>query len=128
MPAQSYSTYGSVKSLMPDTTWGTSYDALFTTLIGRASRLVDGLLHREPGAFGVNALSTRYFNGNNKDQLYIGELASVPTVVAVAESGVVDNSSNTGGTYTTWSASDYLVWPYNAVAEKRPFLRLDVDA
>jgi len=127
MPTPSYSTYGSVKSLMPDTTWGTTYDALFTTLIGRASRLVDGLLHREPGAFGVSTASTRYFKGNGKDQLYIGELAAVPSVVAVAETGVVDNANNTGGTYTTWSVSDYMVWPYNSVAEKRPILRLDID-
>ena len=127
MTIPSYSTAASVKSLMPDTTWGTSYDSLFGVLIARASRLVDGVLHREPGAFAVGAETTRYFDGNNDDELYIGELAAVPNIVSIATSGIVDNVNDTGGTYTALSASDYRVWPSNWSKERRPILRLDLD-
>jgi hypothetical protein len=47
--------------------------------------------------------------------------------VSVAETGDVDSSAGTGGDYTTWATSDFLLWPYNALAEGRPFQRLDID-
>ena len=122
-----YTTIGNIKSLMPDTTWSTSYDRLFSVLSVRASRLIDGVLHREPGALGVSVETTRYFDGNNDDELYIGELASVPSIVSIATGGIVDNANDTGGTYTVLSASDYRVWPSNWSKERRPILRLDLD-
>jgi len=122
-----YSTAANVKALMPDTTWGTKYDTLLTTLIARASRLVDALLHREPGAFSVTNESTRYFYGSGESKQYIGELAAAPSAVSVAETGVVDTVGGSGGTYTLWAATDYYPWPPNRLLQGKPYLRLDVD-
>lgn len=116
-----------IKSIMPDTSWSTSYDQILTTLITRASRAIDLFTGREPGAYSVNADTTRYFNGSGNRELWIDELTTTPTTVAVAETGVIDGVSGTGGTYTTYSATDYYLWPYNAASERRPFLRLELD-
>ena len=132
--ANDYSTVANVKALMPDPTWTTSYDVLFTSLITRASRMIDAYHKREPGSYAVSSATARYLDGSGTPQLWlvdpytIGELAAAPTAVSVAESGDIDDASGTGGTYTAWSTSDYILWPYNAVAQKRPVLRLDIDS
>lgn len=125
--ANNYTTIASVKALMPDNTWSTKYDALLTTLVARASRLTDSVLRREPGAFAVSADTTRYFDGSGNASLLIGELAGPPTVVAVAENGVVDNNAGTGGDYTTITNNDYFCEPYNRVMQGRPFLKLEIN-
>lgn len=106
---------------------GLTLDPLLTALITRASRLLDRLTRRDPGTFKVTDAEVRYFTGSGKRQLWTGELAGVPSAVAVAESGEVDSAAGTGGTYTAWSATDYLPWPYNALQKGEPFLRLDID-
>ena len=127
--ANVYTTVADIKALLPDNSaaFGTSMDVLYGTLITQASRMIDAHLAREPGAFSVNAEVTRYFDGNGKLTLFIGELAAVPSAVKVAESGDVDGSGGTGGTYTTWAASDYFPEPYNALAQKRPIHWLTID-
>lgn len=127
MAINDYTTVTEVKAMMPDTSWSTSYDALLTTIITRASRAIDLFTGREPGAYSVNANTTRYYNGSGNRGLWIDELADVPSTVAVAETGVIDNVSGTGGTYTAYAVTDYYLWPYNTVAERRPFLRLELD-
>lgn len=122
-----YTTVANVKALMPDTTWGTKYDSLFTTLISSASRLVDSLLRREPGAFAVATESTRYFDGNGKSKLYVDELAAAPSAVRVAETGVIDTVGGSGGMYTLWEATDYYPWPSRRLVHGKPYLRLDID-
>lgn len=125
--ANDYTKVNEIKSIMPDTDWTTSYDQLMTVLITRASRAIDLFTGREAGAYSVNVDTTRYFSGSGNRELWIDELADVPTTVAVAETGVIDGVSGTGGTYTAYTATDYYLWPYNAVAERRPFLRLELD-
>lgn len=116
----SYASITEVKAVMPDTPFGVTYDAILTSLVERASRSVDRLLNREPGAFAVTSDTIRYFDGSGSSQLWIGELAIAPTTVEVAESGDF-------GSYTIWSSSDFYLWPYNAVAQGIPFLRIDID-
>lgn len=125
--ANDYTTVSEVKTVLVDTSWGTSYDALLTVLITRASRAIDLFTGREPGAYSVNADTTRYYDGSGCSVLWCDELAAVPSTVAVAETGVVDNASGTGGNYTNWATSDYFCWPYNALTERKPFLRLELD-
>lgn len=128
MTATDYTTVANIKGLMPDQSWSTKYDVLLGRLITRGSRLVDGLLKREPGAFGVAVQTTRYFTPKRGQKtLLIGELAGVPSLVAVSESGVTDDANGTGGTYTTWAARDYMMWPDNRLQEGRPYLGLTVD-
>jgi len=118
--ANDYCTNTEIKAAMPDGNWGSSYDTLLTALATRASRALDGLLKRMPGAFYVSADATYYFTGSGDAELWIGELAAAPTSVAVAESGDITS-------YTAWAATDYHLWPYNALSEGMPYQRLDID-
>jgi hypothetical protein len=114
-----YATYRDIEDHMPDVGWDASYEPVLTKLAERASRLIDDFLKREPGAFYVSTDTTRYFTGSGDAELWIGELAAAPTSLAVAETGTT--------TYTTWAATDYILWPYNALLEGLPYQRLDVD-
>jgi hypothetical protein len=125
--ANDYVTVGEIKAALPDENWGNTYDTAMGRLVTAASRAIDRFTKREPGFWYVSADTTRYFDGSRCRELWIGYLAAAPTSLSVAESGDVDSSAGTGGTYTAWSASDYLLWPYNAIAEGRPYQRLDID-
>jgi hypothetical protein len=125
--ANDYITAGEIKAALPDENWGSGYDATLARLATAASRAIDRFTKREPGFWYVNSDTTRYFDGCGGRELWVGYLAAAPTSVSVAETGDVDSSAGTGGTYTAWSATDYLLWPYNATAEGRPYQRLDID-
>lgn len=154
MTTNDYLTLSELKASFPDTSWGTTYDTVLTAAITRASRLVDRYTNRKPGAYFVDTDETRYYPpvrtygipgggyqgeaqlsqalgywpGLGKaDQLWIDELATTPTSVKVAETGVVDSPAGTGGTYTTWAITDYFCWPYNALSDGLPFQRLDIN-
>lgn len=105
----------------------TDYDAAFGNVITRASRAIDRFTGRDPGAYAVSTDQTRYYDGSGTHELMIDELAALPTSVAVAETGDVDGSTDGGGNYTTWSSSDYLPYPYNALDHSEPFTELHVD-
>jgi hypothetical protein len=122
MAINDYCTNTEVKAVLPDGNWSTTYDTLLTTLATRASRAIDRYLKRKPGAFYVNADVTLYFDGSGKRELWIAELAAAPTSVQVAETGDIKTP-----TLTTWAASDYVLWPYNALDNGMPYIRLDID-
>lgn len=127
MTSVSYATDQQVLDMIKDTSIGSDYNTLITTLALRASRLIDKLTRREVGAYANNTAGTRYFDGNGELSLWVDEMADAPASVAVAESGQVDGAGGTGGTYTTWTVTDYAPWPYNALAQGKPYLRLDVE-
>jgi len=106
--------------MMPDVSMGETYDALLDWLATRASRLIDGYFKRKPGAFAVDTDETRYFDGSGCGEQWIDELAAAPTSVSVAEKGDITS-------YTAWASTDYMLWPYNALLEGMPYLRLDLD-
>lgn len=120
MAVNDYCTATEIKAVMPDVSWGSTYDAVLEALAKRASRAIDRYVNRKPGAFYVSADVTRYFTGDGSTLLQIGELAAAPTTVQVAETGVLT-------TLTTWESTDYLCWPYNALDDGQPYTRLDID-
>lgn len=122
-----YTTLAAVKALLPQNNFGTTLDPTLNAMIVDASRMIDAHLGREPGSFAVADLSTRYFDGNGKQQLFIGEMAALPTTVLVAETGLVDTANGTGGTYTAWALTDLIAEPYNALSKRRPINWLTVD-
>jgi len=139
-----YCTASEIKEMMPDGNWGTTYDSILSLLASRASRVVDKWTGRKPGAYYVDADSTYYFDGPMKQvsqignsyegyysnrlgglrtpssQLWIGEIATSPTSVAMALTGDINN-------YTSLSVADYFCWPYNAPSEGIPYMRLDLN-
>lgn len=125
-----YTTVTAVKALLDSnqaSRFGTTYDSIFSSMIATASREIDAHLKRKPGAFAVSVATTRYFKGSGSLQQWVGEITAVPTTVSVAESGLVDNANGTGGTYTAYTANDYLCWPPNALEEGMPYRRLDLN-
>ena len=130
MAVTDYCTIAEIKAAIQqdaDSVWGTDYDTILTAIATRASRAVDLYTNRAPGAYANNTAETRYFDGSGTDKLWVDEMAAAPASVAVAETGLYDHSGDTGGTYTTWAAADYVLWPYNAVDRGEPFTRLDVN-
>lgn len=102
----------------------TSYDAFIANLITRASRLIDKETHREPGAYAQSATDTetRFYMGSGGSQQWIDEIVAAPSLVAVAQGGGIADSD-----YTTYSSSDFFLWPYNADDFGKPWRRIDLD-
>lgn len=126
MTAAVYVTNTEIKAAMPNPSWDTTYDTLLTTLATRASRMVDRHTGRHPGAYAVSATEVRYYDGNNESCLRVDEMAAAPSAVAVAETGLIDDSTDANGTYTTWASSDYYLMPYNSGDTVTPFYELHV--
>lgn len=141
--ANNYCTSTEIKDAMPDGNWGSDYDTLLSSLATRASRVIDKWTGRKPGAYYVSSDTTYFFDGPNtsgsqignvyegytnrvggikthSSQLWVGEMADVPTSVSMALSGDITN-------YTLMSSTDYMCWPYNALSDGVPYLRLDLD-
>lgn len=108
-----------VKAAMPDVTWGGKYDALLKELTEAASRKIDEAVGFPPGSYRVEVDEIRYFEGSGQASQWIDEIATTPTEVAMDLIG--DQVS-----YTVISASDYEMWPKNAVQLGQPFYRMDM--
>jgi hypothetical protein len=115
-----YCTSDDIKAVMVDGSWGTAYDATLALLATRASREFDRLTKKPVGYFYANADVTLYYDGSGTVMQWIDDLAAVPTKVEVSETG--DPTK-----YTTWLATDYMCWPYNALSDGRPYQGLYID-
>lgn len=104
---------------LPDVDWSGQYEPLLSAMITRVSRLIDKATGREEGAYKAGTAAARYFDGSGGRMMWVDEMAAAPTEVAVSEDGAL--------TYTAWAATDYMLWPYNALVKGRPYVRLDVD-
>lgn len=129
--ANDYVTQAEMEADRPDMgstyTTVTTYDALMAVCATAASRYIDTLCGREPGYFYAGSAAARYFDGVAGLRLVVDDMAAAPTIVAVAELGDVDGAAGTGGTYTTWAATDYYPSPMNALAEGCPYTTLVID-
>lgn len=148
-----YCTIVEVKQAMPDraTTLFTDangdpitiYDSFLTELCKRVSRHIDRITKRIPGAYYVTTETTKYFNGThyseygissdqqqdallyrsgflNQPSLPIDELADDPSFVGVNINGTMNPP-----VYTQYTADiDYIMYPYNAKDENRPYFRI----
>lgn len=105
----------------------TTLDTFLDECIERASRLIDRYTGREPGAYAADTDTIRYYTPDSGYILRIDEITAVPTTVGVAETGVVDNANDTGGTYTTWGSTDFFMFPYNAPDLRIPYTEIHLD-
>lgn len=120
-----YATIAQVKEHLLDANLDSSYDAMLTSLVTRASRAIDRYTKRSENAYSADSETTRYFSGSNDIDLYLDEFCSVPSYVGVAESGEVDDNTGSGGDYTEYTT--YFVYPYNALAQGQPYHMLKLD-
>jgi hypothetical protein len=112
-----YCTLGDIKDALPDTDWGTNYDALLTYLAGAASRALDRTTKRPPGFWNVTTDTVRQYIGSGVAQQWVDPLAAAPTLVEMDVTG--------GGDWVAVNSTDYYLWPYNAVDLGQPYRRLD---
>lgn len=104
------------KAQLPDTDWTASYDVLLETLTETASRKIDELTGRDPGAYAADTDEVRYYEGDGSGFLYVDELAAIPTKVEM------DFTSDY--TYVLVPTTDYLVLPHNAAQKGMPYTSL----
>lgn len=117
------------KAALPSEDWTEQYDPLIGNLVTRASRLFDEKTGYPENAFALTSddATTMYFDGSGHTELDIYPMPIAPTSLSVAEGGVVDGHDGTGGTYTAWSDSDFMLAPYNAVQMKVPYEQIIID-
>lgn len=128
MAANNYIALADVKAYMPnnDVSTTTQWDALVTTLCTNLSRAFDTLTFRKPGAYAMTTSASRYFDGvpqtagDFANSIFIDELAAAPTSVSISKTG-----SQTG--FVAMATTDYLLWPYNAADDGKPYLRIDLN-
>jgi len=99
----------------------TQYDDVLGLLITAASRMIDEYLGRWPNFFASTDQTVRYYTAHDPTCLDIDEAVSIASV-AVSEGGEV---TSTG--YTTWAATDYMLWPYNTSDTAEPYRRIEID-
>jgi len=119
-----YTTLADVKAQMPESglVTSTDYDALISTLITPASRLIDRYLGAPDNYFSPSTDNeTRYYDGNNDYEITIDPFASV-TSLGVSLSGGLASTD-----YTAYSSSDYILEPYNAALNNRPYNKICID-
>lgn len=111
-----------IKAQLPDSLGGTTditYDAQLGVLITAASRLIDREVGQLPDYFYPSTdTQTLYFDGNDEQELEIGDWVSVSTV-SMSEDGGVSSSD-----YTAFAATDWYLWPYNST----PKWKLVIDS
>ncbi len=114
--APAYCAAHEIKAALPDGNLGTTYDAILSLLAKRASRALDTYCKVAPGYFSASADSVRTYDGNGKSKLHIDDFAQAPTLVEIDSDG--------SGTYVSLTASDYRLWPYNALDLGEPYTAL----
>lgn len=87
-----------------------------------ASRLIDLEMGRWAGFFYPTTDSvTWYYDGSGAIEQRIDEFISI-TSVSVSEAGGIASSD-----YTTYTSTDYFVWPYNYSGLGKPITKLMID-
>jgi hypothetical protein len=81
-----------------------------------ASRMIDRYKGVEPGAYDTNgrAATQRHYSGNGHEWLQVDQFTSL-TEVAVLRNGV----------FEPLDASDYNIWPYEALAKSEPYRAIE---
>ena len=92
-----------------------TYDSALEDVINATSREVDNFCNQR---FWKNAVDeTRYFTPTQNDQCLVGNLVSATSI---------KTDTNLDRTYvTTWAATDYDLYPYNAALDTEPYWRVD---
>lgn len=126
MTLPNYVTPEEVRAYMPanEVATATTWDATVTLLCANCSRAFDKLTFRQPGAYAVADDTTRYFDGVPETATdYLGSIFT-DELVALTSVGIAPNG---GSSFTALNTNNYWLWPYNAAAEGKPYLRIDLD-
>lgn len=122
--ANNYLPIQSFKEGLPDEDWTEEYNTLIDRVTEAASRVLDVYTRKPEGYWWVKddaSDETRYFESWDGKELWFDSMPALPTSLEVAETGLVDSDAGSGGTYTTWAATDYFLHPTNALKVGRPY-------
>ena len=110
-----YCTLAELRAKLSTPAANTASDTQFEQLIEASSRWID----RYTGRRFYGAAETRYYTAQETGELDIDDLTSV-TALKTDEDG--------DGTFeTTWSATDYNLWPLNASLDGKPYTRIEIS-
>lgn len=149
MTINDYATVTEVTNVLPNIDLsgtakdGTLYSTILTNFITRVSRALDKWTNRKPGAYKVDADTTRYYDGPNAHSnvlygintndnrlgggyggdhiLCVDELAAAPTSVAISTTGSVATHD------LSLATTDYILYPLNATDEGYPYTEIRLD-
>lgn len=125
MTAPNYVTPEQVQAYMPanDVATATTWDATVTLLCTNCSRAFDKLTFRPPGAYAVADDTLRYFDGVPATATdYVGSIFT-DELVELTSVGIAPNG---GSSFAPLDVNNFWLWPYNAAAEGKPYLRIDL--
>jgi hypothetical protein len=110
-PAYHYAGTNELKAYLSITT--TTDDALLETALEAAAEVINGYTGRR---FDKTASETRYYVADDSGFIYVDDLVSVTTL---------KTDDNGDGTFeTTWTTSDYFLYPYNAAIYGNPYTQI----
>lgn len=120
--ANDYTTSADAFQDMSEGGYSSSDHPQMASFVTTASRLIDMELGREAGFFYPTTDEvTRYYNGSGEQEQPIDEFVSI-SAVGMSEQGRVGSTD-----YTTISATDYYVYPYNYISKGKPINTLVMD-
>lgn len=132
MPINDYCTIADVKAAFPDqgATWGALYDTFLTTTVTGASRAIDLYCNRQFSAFCMTDSVANLYSGADAADLLFGstpypalvidDMAAAPTKVELSPTG--DPNA-----FVTLAATDYFMYPTNALRLTRPYYAIVLD-
>ena len=110
--------YATLAELRAKLTFGatnTASDTQLEQIIEASSRWIDRYTNRR--FYGV--AETRYYTADDGYEIDIDDLTTL-SALKTDEDG--------DGTYeTTWTASDYNLWPFNAALDSKPYTRIEIS-
>lgn len=99
--------------------WGMDFaDPIMEQIINTASRAIDNYCRRQ----FFTEVQTRYFKASCYSAIALNDFSTM----AGTGAGVKTDIDGDGTFETTWSASDYVLWPYNAYTDGRPFTEVRI--
>lgn len=118
--ANEYATREEVKARMGLLESQNADDATIDALREAASRKVERYCNRPVGHF-YGTTETRYFTAHDSDCVRVGDLISIATASGLC----TDWGTRQYG--TSWTSSDYDLWPANAALDGRPYSEIRVS-
>lgn len=117
MPADAYASVDQLKAEFPIT--DTADDTRLERVLDAVSRQIDRFCGFPLRHFWqTDSAAVRHYTADAKDHLWIHD--------ATAVTALVTDEDGDGTFEITWASTDYLLWPYDASDEERPYTRIEV--
>ena len=110
-----YCTLAEFRAKLAFSAANTASDSQLEQIVEASSRWIDRYCNRR----FYGAAETRYYTAQEVGELDIDDLTSV--------SALKTDEDGDGTFETTWQASDYILWPFNAALDAKPYTRIEIS-